>query len=274
MVYSQNGWAASGDRRTIGIDAGFSIHGVTFPGGVKSGAAAVVLGYVAEQFNNRVEKLVPGWCWGWNYRDIRGSTTTSNHGSGTAIDCNAPNHPLGVRGTFSAAQVRQIHAILNEVGNVIRWGGDYSGRVDEMHFEVNASAAAVESVARRLQANGPVTSPYSPAVPTKRKAIEMIERQIAAGANYFRIVCPVGRASALAQRGWVSLSAAGGFSGRICFQMSADTNDAAPGAGPIWNFDAKNALRPWAELPDGTEYIEAWIDSKGEGSLLIEFMPR
>lgn len=265
MVNSQNGWPASSDRRAIGVDANFSIHGVTFPGGVKSGAVATVLGYVAEQFNNRVEKLVPGWCWGWSYREIRGSTVTSNHASGTAIDCNAPIHPLGVRGTFSAAQVREIRAILNEVGNVVRWGGDYSGRVDEMHFEINASAAAVDNVARRLRA---------PSVPTKRKAIEMIERQIREGANYFRIVCPVGRASALAQRGWISVSAAGGCSGRICFQASADTNDAPPGAGPIWNFNAKNASRPWRELPDGTEYIEAWIDSKGEGSLLVEFMPR
>ena len=272
MVNSQNGWPASSNRAAIGTDPNFNVAGVTFPGGVKSGAVTVVLGYVAQQFHSRVESLVKGWCWGWSYRDIRGSNTTSNHGSASAIDCNAPNHPLGVRGTFSAAQVRTIHQILNEVDNVVRWGGDYSGRVDEMHFEINASAAAVQRVANRIS-GGNITTPTIPSG-TKRKAVEMIERVVVPGANYFRIACPVGGASMIASRGWVSITTAGGFTGRVCFQKAADTDDAPPGTGPIWNPVAKNAQRPWNELPDGTEYIEAWIDSEGEGSLLIEFMPR
>ncbi len=35
---------------------------------------------------------------------------------------------------------------------MIRWGGDYSGRIDSMHFEVNASAAKVAAVAVKLRA--------------------------------------------------------------------------------------------------------------------------
>jgi hypothetical protein len=33
----------------------------------------------------------------------------------------------------------------------VRWGGDYNGRVDEMHFEINAGQAAVN----RAEANLP-----------------------------------------------------------------------------------------------------------------------
>jgi hypothetical protein len=150
MATSQNGWPAAPDRAAIGVTNSFAVAGVTFPGGVKAGDVSVVLGYVADQFHRRVEALVPGWCWGWNYRDVRGSTGLSNHASGTAIDVNAPNHPLGSVGTFSTAQRAEIHKILGEVGGVVRWGGDYTGRKDEMHFEINASAASVAAVARTL----------------------------------------------------------------------------------------------------------------------------
>ncbi|NHA68932.1 peptidoglycan-binding protein, partial [Phycicoccus flavus] len=78
----------------------------------------------------------PG-CWGHSYREISGSTTLSNHSSGTAIDCNAPDHPLGAVGTFSSAQVSAIRTILTRCNGVVRWGGDYSSRKDEMHFEIN-----------------------------------------------------------------------------------------------------------------------------------------
>lgn len=145
---SQNGWPA-GSASAIGVRP-FVVAGVSFPGGVKDGDVATVLRYVMERFHTRVEPLRGGWCWGYANRDIRGSGTTSNHASGTATDANAPLHPLGKRGTFSSAQVREIRAILAEVDHVVRWGGDYSGRPDEMHFEINASAAKVAGVAARL----------------------------------------------------------------------------------------------------------------------------
>lgn len=150
MATSQNGWPASPDRRAIGVGE-FRIAGVSFPGGVRIGWVSEVLGYVAREFHARVEPLVDGWCWGHAYRPVSGSTGLSNHASGTAIDCNAPRHPIGQAGTFTAGQTGTIRRIVAEVGGgVVRWGGDYSGRRDEMHFEINAGVAAVAAAAARL----------------------------------------------------------------------------------------------------------------------------
>jgi peptidoglycan hydrolase-like protein with peptidoglycan-binding domain len=157
VATSQNGWPASSDKGSLGINSGFAPCGVAYPGGVKSGDVETVLRYLAEQYHARVEPLVSGWCWGYTYKEISGSNTISNHGSGTALDFNAPDHPYGVRGTFNSGQVSQIRAILAEVSPAVRWGGDYSGSgVDEMHFEINASAATVADVAARLGGGGSV----------------------------------------------------------------------------------------------------------------------
>ena len=122
---------------------------------VADGPAGDVLMYVAAQFDQRVEDIdtARGAApddWGHADRPIRGGTATSNHASATAIDLNATRHPLGARGTFTTAQVTEIRAILDEVAHVVRWGGDYSGRVDAMHFEIATTAATVATVARRL----------------------------------------------------------------------------------------------------------------------------
>jgi hypothetical protein len=154
MASSQNGWPASPDRRTIGVQT-FMIHGVSFPGGVKAGDVATVLGYVADRFGREVEPLVAGWCWGYAWRDIRGGATTSNHASGTAIDVNAPAHPIGHRDTFSPRQRDAIRSIVAACSGVVRWGGSYSSRPDDMHFEINAGVHAVAVVAARIRTPKP-----------------------------------------------------------------------------------------------------------------------
>lgn len=159
-VLSQNGWSAN-DRSVIGSYA--------LPGGriaLRAGDVSVVLLWVANRFHKRVERLEWPGNWGYAERNIRGSSTTlSNHASGTAIDLNAPRHPLGVRGTFSASQVRAIHDIVASTGGAVRWGGDYRGRVDEMHFEINAGAAAVKAAADRFR--GAIQPPPPTPRPTR-----------------------------------------------------------------------------------------------------------
>lgn len=146
MAVSQNGWKAN-DRSLI---ASYKV-----PGGkisMRKGDVATILVYVAKRFHSEVENLVWPGNWGYAERPIRGGTSLSNHASGTAIDLNAPRHYLGARGTFTKRQVRAIRKILNDCGGVIRWGGDYRGRKDEMHFEINAGSARVREVARAIRA--------------------------------------------------------------------------------------------------------------------------
>lgn len=144
MSVSQNGWSVLTSAPAA------TIPWVT--GRVRPGDVATVFDYLGRRFNAEVEPIRKGESWGWAYRAIRGATSGySNHASGTAIDLNAPSHPLGVRGTFSAREVSAIRAILKDLDGVVRWGGDYQNRADEMHFEINASASAVAIVAAKIR---------------------------------------------------------------------------------------------------------------------------
>lgn len=148
---TQNGWPV------LANNSPGSLNRQPFPGtkvvaapGVRPGDVATVLHYVGSQFDKRVQKLVPGWCWGWaSATPIPGSGAYSNHGSGTAIDLNAPNFPWKRR-TMTAAQRRACMAIAKECAPVIAWGGVW-GNVDEMHFEINGTAAQVKAVANKLK---------------------------------------------------------------------------------------------------------------------------
>lgn len=152
MAVSQNGWPVD-PPRTRRLVPGTEDVRIT----VADGAAGDVLMYVASQFDARVEDLDLDSSrgelddWGYAARPIRGGTTTSNHASATAEDFNATRHALGERGTFTRQQVNNINAILSEVDHVVRWGGNYTGRADEMHFEINATPAAVQRVADKLK---------------------------------------------------------------------------------------------------------------------------
>lgn len=145
MAVSQNGWPAIAS----GTDPRLSLT-PWVTGRILAGSVCTVLSHVARRFHAEVESITVASSWGWAYRPIAGSADISNHASGTAIDLNAPRHPLGASGTFTAAQVAAIRAILREVSPAVRWGGDYSGRKDEMHFEINTTRANVDRVAARL----------------------------------------------------------------------------------------------------------------------------
>lgn len=148
MATSQNGYPA-------GVQS--AIHTVTVPGTaqkipVRIGPAGDLLIWAAARFHREVEPLHVGWCWGYAYRDIRGSSGLSNHASGTAIDLNAPAHPLGTNpaSNYTAAKIAAIHRIIADAQGCLRWGGDYGdpshggvkgSRPDGMHIEVVKSEA-------------------------------------------------------------------------------------------------------------------------------------
>lgn len=132
MTASQNGWRVLAANETASINV---------PGGSLrvNPAAAVIFTHLANRFHNEVQNLVWPGCWGWADRSVRGSTDISNHASGTAIDLCAPLHPLGTdpAANYTPAQIAAIHNIVAFYEGVIRWGGDYTGRKDGMHFEIN-----------------------------------------------------------------------------------------------------------------------------------------
>lgn len=78
--------------------------------------------------------------WGFAHRPIRGYENRyaaskdprwlSNHSWGLAVDLNATDHPLGKRGTGVPQYVVEAARRWG-----LFWGGNYSGRPDEMHFE-------------------------------------------------------------------------------------------------------------------------------------------
>lgn len=148
MATSQNGWrtiAAAETRKWI--IPGTGRHLVLNPS-----HAGFVLVCLALWFDEVIERLdlLGVWDeWGWADRDIRGSDQVSNHASGTAVDLNATRHPLGMptSSTFTPAQLRKIRRKLRFLFGLIRWGGDYLGRPDAMHFEIHATPAQIRVLA-------------------------------------------------------------------------------------------------------------------------------
>lgn len=147
MTTSQNGWPVVGPGSVVDR----AVLGVEFPNGWLRGDVDVIFTYLIGRLHREVEPMVSPGCWGWFVKNIEGGASISNHASGTAIDYNAPVHPMGVRNTYSAAKRARIRAILADLDGTIRWGGDYTGRPDDMHFEIHANTAAVKRMAAEIR---------------------------------------------------------------------------------------------------------------------------
>lgn len=111
--------------------------------------------FFIRQFHETVEPIdgpiVDDWSWAW--RPVRGTTNVlSCHASGTAVDINALKHPRGSFNTFTHAQVNKLREILASFRDphtglsIFKWGGDFHGVVDEMHFQIQGDQAAVARV--------------------------------------------------------------------------------------------------------------------------------
>jgi D-alanyl-D-alanine carboxypeptidase/Putative peptidoglycan binding domain len=90
----------------------------------------------------------PGQCWGFANRAIRGSSRPSNHSWGLAIDLDAPSNPM-------TTNPRARHTIGSYAGGLaarygFRWGGDYTGRKDYMHFEFMGTTASAAALVRGI----------------------------------------------------------------------------------------------------------------------------
>lgn len=140
-------------------------------GRVRKGDAYTVLNELCRRFNNEVEKINPAHSWGWAYRPVRGATVVSEHAAGTAIDLNAPKHPLGRQGTFTRSQVNRIQQILRDLDGAVRWGGNYAGRKDEMHFELQGGVKKLAAVAKKIKGSSTGTAGTSKPPASKPKPV-------------------------------------------------------------------------------------------------------
>jgi hypothetical protein len=150
METSYNGWPASPTLKTRVITP---VPGRSFRI-VDNANVAVIFTYLIQQFHKRVEPIDKGVLddWGYAYRaDRNDPSMLSCHASGTAVDLNATKHPNGVRSTFTAPQVTEIHHILSELGGTVAWGGDYHHTIDAMHFEINVAPGHLRDMGRKLR---------------------------------------------------------------------------------------------------------------------------
>lgn len=148
MASSQNGWPASDEPRTIGVES-YQIPGTTIRVRCSKKVAPLLINFCAE-FNTEVEKIGLN-TWGYAFRPIRGQEEAgnlSNHASGTAVDINSEKHKLGSTGTFTPEQEIKVRALAKKYG--LRWGGDYRNRKDPMHFEINLSPLGVKGKINEL----------------------------------------------------------------------------------------------------------------------------
>lgn len=152
MPTSQNGWPA------LEADSPFLVTWTipTKKGDVRirlrTGSAGFLICHYLLWYADVIEPLIGKVLddWGWAWRAIRGQTTgLSNHASGTAADANATKHPLGTR-TLTKAQKAKMWLRLKIYRGCLRSGAFYSGRVDEMHVEIDKPLRRCERVARRL----------------------------------------------------------------------------------------------------------------------------
>ena len=154
MTASYNGWIASPNTADFGGLDNSEVPGapgVHLAPGVRAGDVATVLFDFASKFHAHVEPLRAGQCWGFAFRpDTNNPRLLSCHASGTAIDLNAPEHPNGKRGTFTAEQVGVIRGLLAGYAGILHWGGDFTGTDDEMHVEIHGTPAEVAAVAAKL----------------------------------------------------------------------------------------------------------------------------
>ena len=149
MLTSHNGWTASKDPAEIDVKS-YLVPGTKIKLRCAATCAPLLITFAAE-FHAHVEPIDVGALddWGYAFRNIRGSADKlSNHSSGTAIDLNAPSHPLGHSGTFNPMQIVLIQALCKKYG--LKWGGDYKGRKDEMHFEIDLTPEKASALITKL----------------------------------------------------------------------------------------------------------------------------
>jgi hypothetical protein len=176
MAESQNGWRVL-DEDTSGPPPrlrSWLLPGINRKLLARDGSAGFLLVHLAMWFDEEIERIDVGTYddWGYAKRQVSGSSDYSNHASGTALDLNATQHPMGVATsqTFTRDEIFSIHNRLKLYSGCLRWGGDYRSRPDAMHWELVKAMPAVQRKARALL-NTPRGEKILDANPGARKLI-------------------------------------------------------------------------------------------------------
>ena len=105
----------------------------------------------------RADRLKPGAAprasaGGYNYRKIAGTNSWSNHAWANAADFNPATNPYKAGPLVTDFVPNKVRADAADL--CMRWGGDYSGKKDAMHFEVNTARDMALARVRELQRVG------------------------------------------------------------------------------------------------------------------------
>lgn len=269
MQVSQNGFTAN-DR---GLIAAFTIPRTQQKISLRKGDTSVILLDLLGWIHLYVEPLDVGIFddWGYAERTIRGSATTlSNHASGTAADANATQHPLGVRHTWTDEERSLINGRLALYEGCVRWGDNYEGRVDGMHFEINRGGVDCKRIADRIRAGqlggGSTTPSLTPAVPAATALEDDLMASIpitpdAGGKFHHAVGAEAGGGSAVASRGYVVFGSTYGGTTWTVAALGADGKVLG-----YWANERTQNNRCLAKaLPDGTRAVtvEGTADNSG-----------
>lgn len=147
MPYSLNGWPVIASQSSPLLRVG-TIPGTRIRIRAHRDALPALLA-VAAAVNEEVAPLRLGNTTtsqdeaGYTYRVARGSSSWSNHASGTAVDLNWKRRPALVR-RMSARERAAAERIARRVAPVIAWGGKWRTKPDEMHWEIRPGTTAAE----------------------------------------------------------------------------------------------------------------------------------
>jgi len=156
VLTSYNGWTASATWSQIGGIKPLVIRGEPYAPGVRAGDVHFFFSCLMGDIDKLVEPIDEGHPaddWGASFRQNRNSNNLSCHASGTAVDHNATQHPNGKRNTFTPTQAKKIRELCKGAyRGLVRWGGDFTGTPDEMHFEIIGTPGQIKQWCAELLA--------------------------------------------------------------------------------------------------------------------------
>jgi len=134
------------------------VAGVSFVGGVHAKLRDLFEILWTEAVSRGYQlKGSPTQTWGFAWRPIRGTEVIrngkvvggvpTNHSSGTATDANSEFNWLGRADGGDVS--RWMVQMFNQFG--FRWGGDYSGRKDPMHWEFMGTVEDAQALTKRAR---------------------------------------------------------------------------------------------------------------------------